>query len=313
MNDHIYTSTFIENLQKHLDSKTNGYITYPKFFFLCGKGYDPNDSDSYNSSNRGIIHRYIQKLYPDMHIVLSERLWENTFDPSIDLLTFEEFLAEISDFIILFVESAGSFCELGAFAYADSLFGDKLMIIVDKKYENDFSFINIGPVSKAKKNKSKVIYSNIEESSFLSDDSIREAINQRIKSFSPRKAVNNKRKINTNQKEVYINSFIIEILELLKIVQPISESDLWNLYKRVKRFDQFELVKRDGTPFFKKIQNSYIVKLLKVSDIIDERNGFLYLKQSDKIENLMFDYSNYAIQRERSQLICRKYKNGELI
>ena len=42
-------------------------------------------------------------------------MWEDRFDNSIDLLIFEEFLAEVSDSIILFVESPGSFCELGAF------------------------------------------------------------------------------------------------------------------------------------------------------------------------------------------------------
>lgn len=49
---------------------------------------------------------------PDINVVLSEQLWEDGFDSKIDLLTFEEFLAEVSDAIILFVESPDHFVNL---------------------------------------------------------------------------------------------------------------------------------------------------------------------------------------------------------
>ena len=74
-----------------------------------------------------MIDKYLKSKSDAIFIVLSEKLWEDSFDSNIDLLTFEEFLAEVSDAIILFVESPGSFCELGAFAYAEKLFSDKLI------------------------------------------------------------------------------------------------------------------------------------------------------------------------------------------
>ena len=77
------------------------------------------------------MQNYLQKQSEDIFIVLSERLWEESFNSNIDLLTFEEFLAEISDVIVLFCESPGSYCELGAFAYANKLFSDKLVIVID--------------------------------------------------------------------------------------------------------------------------------------------------------------------------------------
>ena len=127
MNANVYSESCIASIRKHLDKSEHKYITYPKFIFLCGKGF--NSTEEYKHSNRGIVEDFIKKLIPDTHIVLSEQMWEDGFDDSIDLLIFEEFLAEVSDAIVLFVESPGSFCELGAFAYADALFSDKLIIV----------------------------------------------------------------------------------------------------------------------------------------------------------------------------------------
>ena len=142
-------------MKSHLDNDTNKFITYPKFVFLCGAAYSENE---YDKTNRGVIDKYLKSKSDDIFIVLSERLWEDSFDSNIDLLTFEEFLAEVSDAIILFVESPGSFCELGAFAYAEKLFSDKLIIVIDEKYNGDKSFIITGPTAKAKKDGAKVIY-----------------------------------------------------------------------------------------------------------------------------------------------------------
>ena len=140
MNANIYSEKCIASIRKHLDRSEHKYITYPKFIFLCGKGFDTQAK--YTQSNRGITDDFIRRLLPDTHIVLSERMWEDGFDNSIDLLIFEEFLAEVSDAIILFVESPGSFCELGAFAYADALFSDKLIIVMDEEYRESKSFIS---------------------------------------------------------------------------------------------------------------------------------------------------------------------------
>ena len=166
----------IKNIRNHLDTRDAKYITYPKFIFLCGKGFDKSVEDSYWNTNRGIIHRYMEKLLPDINVVLSEQLWEDGFDSKIDLLTFEEFLAEVSDAIILFVESPGSFCELGAFAYADSLFSDKMIVVLDEAYRNSRSFISTGPVLKASDNGSKVVYAEIKYGALLASEELRSVV-----------------------------------------------------------------------------------------------------------------------------------------
>ncbi|MEL7571282.1 MAG: retron St85 family effector protein, partial [Eubacteriaceae bacterium] len=286
------------------------YITYPKFFFLCGKGFDKNNEDAYRCSNRGIIHDFIKKLLPDAHIVLSEQIWEDGFDNSIDLLTFEEFLAEVSDSIILFVESPGSFCELGAFAYADTLFSDKLIIVMDECHRNSRSFISTGPVLKAKSDGSKIAYAQIENGALLSSHELRTEIVSLIDAIRAKQAQVNKRMVNDDGRKVYISSFIVEFLELLRITQPIAATDLLKLYKLVKGFENFTLVKRTGEDFKREIKISYILKLLQISGIIEEQSSVIKLCDYKKTQNLMLKYHGNSMDRERNRLICRKYRYG---
>jgi hypothetical protein len=54
-------------------------------------------------------------------------------------------LAELADMVVVVVESAGTFAELGAFSLNPRLL-TKLLPIVDSQYANDDSFINTGPL-----------------------------------------------------------------------------------------------------------------------------------------------------------------------
>ena len=311
MNTNIYSDASIFSIRKHLDKCDHKYITYPKFIFLCGKGFD--SKESYKQSNRGIIDDFIKKLLPDTHIVLSEQMWEDGFDASIDLLIFEEFLAEVSDAIILFVESPGSFCELGAFAYADALFSDKLLIIMDEKYRGSKSFVATGPVLKAKEDGSKIIYAQIENGALLSSTELRTAILEVIKNFKTKRSRVNRRVVNADENHVFISSFLIEILEILRLVQPISSNDLLQLYKAIKQFGIFTLVKRDGNKFKREIKFSYILKLLQTAGIIEIESSIIKFPNYEKTQHLMLKYFGNGIERERNRIICRKYKYGEQI
>jgi len=311
LNANIYSKTCIESIRRHLDKSGYKYITYPKFIFLCGKGF--NSQEEYALSNRGVVDDFIRKLLPDTHIVLSEQMWEDGFDDSIDLLIFEEFLAEVSDAIILFVESPGSFCELGAFAYADSLFSDKLIIVMDEKHRGSKSFIATGPVLKAKEDGSKIVYAHTKSGALLSSSELRAAILNLTQRLKSKHSQVNKRAANTDQDQVYISSFLVEILEIIRLVQPISSSDLLQLYKEIKQFDSFTLVKRDGNKFKREIKFNYILKLLKTAKIIEIESSTIKFPDYEKTQHLMLKYYGNGIERERNRIICRKYRYGEHI
>lgn len=123
--------------------------------FLCGGA-----SNKKYTSNRDLLRKRLSKndklsiFYPeDMFMELLSR-------KKYDLFTLENFLAENSDLIIIVCESPGSFTELGAFTSNKKTL-DKLIVLIQKKYKNDKSFIMQGPVQYIQTyDKKKVIYFN---------------------------------------------------------------------------------------------------------------------------------------------------------
>lgn len=308
MDTRIYSPMMIKNLKNHLEKNSSRIITYPKFIFLCGKHFDT--IEEYSTSNRGVVDNYIQKISNNVFIVLSEKLWENSFAADIDLLTFEEFLAEISDDIILFVESPGAFCELGAFSYANGLFSNKLTIVIDPKYKGDDSFIMKGPTKKAEKNGSNIIYAKLNGTGLLANTDLRLHIQNKIATLTKPTAIN-KKNINIDKNCVYLYSFIIEILELIKLVQPITKNDLLDIYKTIKGFDSFTFVKSDKSKFHSEIKLEYIYKLLNSIGLIQYNDNIITTENHKDVQNLMFKFSNHSENRERNRLICRKFRYGE--
>lgn len=279
------------------------YITYPKFVFLCGKSY----KDNYDYSNRGVVEKYFMSNTDNVFIVLSEKMWEDKFSANIDLLTFEEFLAEVSDAIILFVESPGSYCELGAFAYDNKLFSDKLMIIIDEKYKTEKSFIMTGPTAKARNNGAKVIYAKLEDVGLLSSAELRYALNEKLQEFTAKKGTN-KMVYTTSSEYVYLKSFIIELLELIKILQPISKDELIGIYKKLKGFTSFNFIKRDNTRFNREIKYDYIIRLLDIVKLIELNGDIITMNNEQKMQSFMFKNSPREIDRIRNKIICKKYR-----
>lgn len=198
MDARIYSEKTINSIRSHLEKNESKFITYPKFVFLCGKAIE----GQYEKTNRGILDNYLKKQSQDIFIVLSEQLWEDGFDSTIDLLTFEEFLAEISDAIILFCESPGSYCELGAFAYANKLFSDKLVVVIDEKYRGAKSFIMTGPVAKAEQDGATIVYAQLEDKGLLASKELRDMVREKIKQFSAKTAPLNRRKCNVDQEQI---------------------------------------------------------------------------------------------------------------
>jgi hypothetical protein len=62
-----------------------------------------------------------------------------------DLLSLENMLAQSAHAVAILLDGPGTFAELGAFANHD-LLKDKLILIVDPRYQRSKSFINLGPV-----------------------------------------------------------------------------------------------------------------------------------------------------------------------
>lgn len=129
-------SKVIEN-KNQIKKNHSAQGKYYDFIFLCGGEKYPND-------NRSMIAKHVSNISM-RESLYSEELF--SFLNSLDLLTFEEILLEISTAVVIIVESWGSACELGAFSYVDANL-DKLIVINDEKHKGKKSFINEGPLKK---------------------------------------------------------------------------------------------------------------------------------------------------------------------
>lgn len=125
--------------------------------FLIGARLSETDS------LRWKIYDSLKKI-KDVNLYFPEYIFEEQiFQKTNDLLSLENLLAESVHAIVLCVESAGSLTELGAFSN-HKLLKNKLIVYLDKKYEKDKSFVNIGPARYLKqKTRSKVYWHPFEK------------------------------------------------------------------------------------------------------------------------------------------------------
>jgi hypothetical protein len=106
--------------------------------FLCG-GKD--------SVPRDRLAAYLNKADPKRVLLFyAEHVWDTLADrDTASALQVEKHLAELSDLVLIVVESPGTFAELGAFALAAEL-RKKMLPLLDERHAEEESFIRSGPV-----------------------------------------------------------------------------------------------------------------------------------------------------------------------
>lgn len=101
-------------------------------------------------------------VYPE-HKGLT-RIAKRRFGAGHDLATYERFLAEQSDLVVIIPSSPGSFCELGYFSMIQEICV-KTIIFLDRNFQKSKSYIMDGPVSSARNKRAhikRIDYSNID-------------------------------------------------------------------------------------------------------------------------------------------------------
>jgi hypothetical protein len=105
--------------------------------FLCGAS---------ESRPRELLRDYLTK-YTNCLVFYADDVWARLAaeDGTANALELEQRLASLADAVVIIVESAGTYAELGAFATSDALRA-KLLPISDKQHERSNSFLNTGPI-----------------------------------------------------------------------------------------------------------------------------------------------------------------------
>lgn len=251
----------------------------PKMFFICGKQIF-NDSGtklpkgSLKNNIRLYILEYINKKYVDIGYgsekrrvisIISEKLYDN--DLANDILSFEEVLAEISDKIIIIPESAGSYCELGAFAISDSII-DKLIVINkdNKKYAK--SFITLGPLkkikNKAKDNNDNRIITHYGLEYIKNSTSFKETINEIINipvNICP----------NNNYDDISLKFLMYEFCNILELFQPLEQYEVIKIYKQICDIDKYTIRNHKKH----KIRSfEQVIELMEKMTVIEKKKGY---------------------------------------
>jgi hypothetical protein len=119
----------------------------PNLIFLCGGPPQKPRSPKQYRSVRDYFIRYVKvhkpTIAPKLRLAEDIGRWYD-HERFTDLLDVENYLADLVEIIILFVESPGSIAELGAFSALKAV-QPKVLAVVNKKF-NGPSFIADGPV-----------------------------------------------------------------------------------------------------------------------------------------------------------------------
>ena len=131
-----------------LDAK-NLHVQAPsEVIFLCG-GPTTGVSNSHAiQSLRDAFNKIIDFPTRDSRVLIqAEDVTKEAlfFSHYADVLAFETDLAEITELILLFCESVGSFAELGAFSMIGEI-AKRLMVVVRDLHWKEESFIKLGPL-----------------------------------------------------------------------------------------------------------------------------------------------------------------------
>ncbi len=295
---------------------------YFDFVFLCGGKRKLND-------NRSMIAKHVGKS-KRRESYYSEDLF--TFLENLDLLTFEEILLEISTAVVIIVESWGSACELGAFSYVDKNL-DKLLVINDRDFKYEKSFINEGPLKKIQefnKQKQRVFF---EKFTKRTDNTlvISNELSQEIQKLPPKKTFKSG-SFNVDNGELFIfdiSYLMWTLFDLIKMFGTININNTYELVIRIYNVNKIILKNQSGNSIsdqstVKDIIEFLLTILIRFNLILNNKNNcrvnFEYLQSCNiqlKSFTSVFFNEPFLKTREavkmKAKIINRAKKEGYIL
>ena len=256
-----------------------------KFIFICGKQKD-NDKNS----PRNWLMNKLETSDSKIKCLIAEDLY---FSQDYNILTFENLLAEISDDIIIILESPGTFCELGAFVNKQNL-TDKLIVINEDNPSFEKSFISLGPLKKIKK-ENLLLY----QGKFTRSPKINDLI-YNIKGKPTSKVIHN-----DLSKPIELKSLICELLNIVFLFAPICDYEIEYVYQKIFDIPAIDIKNKKEHG----ISNiNTLLKLLYKLDLISYNKGYYSAKEDVQFKTFAFLWTEEQICTFRSEYLARLYK-----
>lgn len=301
----------INELKKEIRTRGIEDKGFPRFIFICGEQIlddfgnliRKETLESQNNVRYFIMKNFNKHIYTGEYgkeshpaqCVISEYLYST--DKAIDILTFEEVLAEISEYIIIITESPGTFCELGAFALHDS-FVDKVIVINEDNPKFKSSFISLGPIKKIENQNEKnvILYSSKSalKSSLELNDMIKQIATKEVR-FTP----------NLDSQAINLKNLIYELLNLTELFEPVTPYELEVLYKQIRDITNYTITNKDKHKIF---SLKRVINLMIEMKVISYSNGYCRVNKDVTCTNTMFTMNRKKFNDFRTKYLCRVYK-----
>lgn len=276
----------ISKLKNYYNARKIKYNPAKPFVFVCG-----GDRKNVNSYREKFLH-YSKTNLKDYAVFLAEdALSQLSTDGKytyVNIVEFEEVIANLSDCVIIFPESPGSFAEVGYFS-AKKEIRKNLLIVNHIDFQQD-SFLNAGPfhlIDSHSDFRSIILLDFNSET--LTFDHVRDRLNARIKHVKQNKSLGKK-----GFKEMDDKEKIFSILSVIEILNPINLKNL--IYYLYPLFGGYEYSKR---------VNQYIAILLE-GGFIERKNidgqDFFFASAIGR-EQLIFEFDIAELRLE----IMNKY------
>ena len=232
MDKDIYTDEVFSVLRKHL-AINRDTASRPILIFACGGNPDKCKSRYYFED---YIKNSDNPLLDNVLFLKAEDIAKQPSMKGFDLLTQEALVADIADWLVIFAESVGSFCELGAFSALPSSLS-LTSAVIQKEHRGDDSFLINGPVrmiGECEAPLSKVFYSK-KDCPMENPVFVNYVINIRSLVAKNESVYRNRgrKTINTGS-PVLAGSFALELLDLITLFGPIDKDDLVKIYSKIK-------------------------------------------------------------------------------
>ncbi|MBP3884802.1 MAG: hypothetical protein J6D54_07705, partial [Olsenella sp.] len=225
----------IRILRAHLRHRQS-HAMRPLFVFPCGG----NEREfSSRRSLREFVSKTSDPALRNVFCLVAEDVAVSGALGGANLLQQEAMLADICDWIVVFAESAGSLCELGAFAVLPHA-AAVTTLAIDRGYLGERSFLADGPAREIREGGqplNEVFYLDLQDplgdryfSSFVRD--LRENVRRGLR----RSLLASRKSFNRDEDDVRVGPLVHELLDLLQFAGPMPVCDLFDLYCDVKGF-----------------------------------------------------------------------------
>lgn len=299
-------------VMKSLMRFRQNYNDRPIFIFSCGGRED-------QFSLRKQLREFIESKDNLRNVLClkAEDVSRRDEFKNVNLLLQEAMMADVADLIIVFSESAGSFCELGAFTSLPHIRAIT-SVVEDIKYSKDNSFLNYGPIRMIASEQSELsnVFYTKQNNIMMSDkltsfifkirDNIRNGYNIRI---NEKRMVPN---VLRNNEYISIGPLVHEIIDLVSLLGPISSSDLFYVYcqllnikSRDLRIESRSINADMKSNELKNISKKQVIAFMLANHLLDEipsinNQPTLYFTRVPLDTYFMF--SNSDVSKER---LCR--------